>query len=93
MKRKLLLGWEKPGRALKKELGELIRKNELNIYIREWYLTPDSKAVGKVKSIRWDDKNKTNCIEVEIFGPDGWSPEYNLTRSMTTNKLHVNLIY
>jgi len=92
MKRTLLLTGYKPGRALKKEIGELISKGELKVYHREWYLKSDSVPVGKVKSIRWDDKKKTNTIEIELDMPDGWKPEYHLSRPMTTQKLHVNLI-
>lgn len=94
MKRTLLLGGSKLTPALKKELNDLIKKGELEIYFREWYLNDRSKAIGVVKSIRFNDKKKTNTLTVHINnGRDGWMPEYNLVRSMVTNKLHINLIH
>lgn len=93
MKRTLLLGGNKVTTALKKELNDLIRKGELKIYFREWYLNDRSEPVGVVKSIRFNDKKKTNTLMVQInSNRDGWAPEYNLVRSMVTNKLHINLI-
>lgn len=101
MKGILLLIGNKPNRALKKEINELISKGELKIYQREWYLKSDSTPIGKVKSIRWNDKKKTNIIEVELkpqvahklTKKYGWAPEYHLSRPMTTQRLHVNFIY
>lgn len=91
MKRKLQLHQVPMSRALKKELNRVIAAGELFVYLHKWYLQPDSIPVGKIKSIRWNDKARTNVIEVELDAPDLWRPEYNLVRSMVTNKLHVHL--
>lgn len=91
MKRTLSLHQVPMSKAIKKELAALISKGELKIYHCEWFLRTDSVPIGKVKSIRWNDKKRTNTMEVELDSPDGWMPSYNLCRSWTTNKLHINL--